>query len=48
MQEININSDKYPEKLRKIKNAPAKLYSIGNIELLNKPSIAVVGTRNIT
>lgn len=48
MQEITINDDRFPEKLRKIKNPPAKLYAIGNIDLLNKPSLAIVGTRHIT
>ncbi len=48
MQEININDEIFPEKLRKIKNPPAKLYVIGNVELLGKPSLAIVGTRHIT
>ena len=46
--EINIESDLYPEKLRNIKNPPYKLYAIGNMELLKKPSLAIVGTRHIT
>lgn len=48
IQEISIDSDLYPEKLRNIKKPPYKLYTIGNLELLNKPSIAIVGTRHIT
>lgn len=48
MREINFNDAEYPEKLRKIKNPPLKLYAIGNVELLDKPSLAIVGTRNIT
>ena len=48
IQEINFGDDAYPEKLRKIKNPPQKLYAIGNIELLKKPSLAIVGTRHIT
>lgn len=48
IQEININDEIFPEKLRKIKNPPAKLYAIGNAKLLNKPSLAIVGTRHIT
>lgn len=48
IQEINIQNDIYPEKLRNIKKPPFKLYAIGNIKLLNKPSIAIVGTRHIT
>ena len=46
--EIKIDDKKYPEKLRKIKNPPYKLYGIGNVDLLNKPSLAIVGTRHIT
>ncbi len=48
IQEITIKDEKFPEKLRKIKNPPEKLYVIGQIELLNKPSLAIVGTRHIT
>lgn len=45
---LKIKDEKYPEKLRQIKNPPKKLYCIGNIELLEKPIFAVIGTRNIT
>lgn len=45
---LKKEDEKYPEKLRKIKNSPEKLYYIGNIELLNEPIFAVIGTRNIT
>lgn len=38
----------YPKRLAKIKDAPTKLYTEGNYELLNKDSIAIVGTRNCT
>ena len=48
IEEIKIEDNEYPEKLRKIKNPPFKLYAIGNKELLNKPSLAIVGTRHIT
>ncbi len=48
IQEISINDEVFPEKLRKIKNPPTKLYAIGNVELLDKPSLAIVGTRHIT
>lgn len=44
---ITIFDDNYPEKLNVMKNAkPAVLYAKGNIEALNKPNIAVIGTRN--
>lgn len=36
----------YPELLKSIKNSPKKLYAKGNIGLLSKSSIAIVGSRN--
>ncbi len=45
---ITINDKQYPESLRKIKNPPKELYLKGNIELLNSPSIAVIGSRKCT
>ena len=47
-KEIKIEDTKYPKSLRKIENPPLKLYALGNINLLEEDSIAVVGTRNIT
>lgn len=38
----------YPPLLREIPDAPHILYVMGNIEALHRPSVAVVGTRNIT
>ena len=43
---INENNNGFPELLRRIKNSPQILYVKGNISLLNKPSIAIVGSRN--
>lgn len=40
------NDLKFPEKLKKIKKPPKKLYVVGNLEILNKPAIAIVGSRN--
>ena len=48
IQEINFEDEKYPEKLKNIKNPPQKLYAIGNTALLKKESLAIVGTRHIT
>lgn len=45
---ITINDKEYPETLRKINDRPMYLYAKGNLELLNKKSIAIVGTRNCT
>ena len=38
----------YPERLRKIKNPPTRLYAIGNVDILNELGIAVVGSRTNT
>lgn len=40
--------DAYPKLLSEIPQPPWVLYAIGDIELLNRPSIAVVGTRGPT
>lgn len=45
---ININDKEYPEKLLNIKDAPQKLYVMGNKKLLNEKSIAIVGSRACT
>lgn len=45
---ITIENEKYPEKLRKIKNPPKELYLKGNTELLNKNIISIIGSRSCT
>jgi DNA processing protein len=45
---ISIHNDVYPKLLREIYNPPQKLYYKGKIEVLNKPCVAVVGTRKST
>ena len=45
---ITIFDDDYPEWLRHIPKAPWVLYAIGRIQLLQAPSIAIVGTRTPT
>lgn len=46
---IDVNDDKYPSRLRKIKNFPTEIYAVGNIDLLNsKRTVAVVGSRKCT
>lgn len=45
---ITIFDEEYPLKLRNIYNPPKVLYLKGNIDLLNKPSIAIVGSRKAT
>lgn len=48
IEKIDIESEVYPDKLRAIPNPPKQLYCSGNLELLNKTSIAVVGSRKYT
>lgn len=43
--EINETGRLYPKKLLQIKDRPNKIYVVGNIELLNNKSIAIVGSR---
>ncbi len=38
----------YPEQLKQIAGAPFLLLALGNIELLNRPQLAMVGSRNPT
>lgn len=45
---IDINDKEYPKKLLEIKDAPKKLYVLGNEKLLNEKSIAIVGSRACT
>ena len=43
---ISINSRFYPEKLKNISSPPKELYCLGNLNLLNCKSIAIIGSRN--
>lgn len=36
----------YPQTLKNIKSSPKRLFAWGNLNLMNKPSIAVIGSRN--
>lgn len=45
---INIYDANYPERLKYITNPPYILFCRGNIDLLNKKSIAIVGSRKAT
>lgn len=42
---ISIDSESYPEKMKWLPERPLLLYAKGNLELLKKPALAVVGTR---
>lgn len=48
VQILNFEDTLYPEKLRKIKNPPQRLYCEGNINLLNSNIISIIGSRNCT
>lgn len=48
IKEIKITDKEYPKSLLTIQRPPEKLYAIGNLELLKLPSIAIVGSRNIS
>ncbi len=43
---VNRRSAEYPELLRSIKDAPENLYCIGDVSLLQKKCLAVVGSRH--
>ena len=45
IQEITIKDKNYPKKLLNISGVPKKLYCLGNISLLEKTIIAIVGSR---
>ena len=45
---LTIEDEDYPIKLRSIPDPPIVLYALGNIDLLNKKSIAIVGARKCT
>lgn len=44
--ELSENDIRYPRFLKKIDNNPKMLYTLGNLDNLNKHCIAIVGTRN--
>ena len=45
---ITIDNDSFPALLKEIHACPCLLYYIGNLEILNNPCLAVVGTRKIS
>jgi DNA processing protein len=47
-QLLTINDPLYPQRLREIFDPPLLLFAVGDIELANSYSVAVVGTRNPT
>ncbi len=45
---ITLADDAYPKQLLETGSPPAILYALGNIDLLNRPCIAIVGSRHAT
>lgn len=45
---IKFSDQDFPNELKNIKNPPKELYAIGDIRLLKKDIIAIVGTRKAT
>ena len=45
MKKIFIEEKIYPKKLKEISDPPSVLYTEGNLELLKKYSIAIIGSR---
>ena len=45
---ISYGDSRYPELLKQISSPPLLLFAQGNIELLNTPQIAIVGSRSCT
>ena len=45
-QLLTLNDAAYPPLLREIADAPLLLYVIGRVELLARPAVAIVGSRN--
>ena len=48
IEEINIEDERYPNKLRNIYDPPKKLYVLGNGKILKNKGIAIVGSRKAT
>ena len=45
---ITLADSSYPQKLLEVSNPPALLFAIGNLQWLNHPTIAMVGSRSAT
>lgn len=48
IKKVYIKEENYPELLKEITDPPDPLYYIGNLDLLNKECIAIVGSRRTT
>lgn len=45
---IELDAPRYPERILDLPNPPARLFCIGDVDLISNPMIAIVGTRNPT
>lgn len=45
---ININESMYPQSLKNIYDPPVVIFAKGNLDLLKKPKLAIVGSREAT
>ncbi|NOR51618.1 MAG: DNA-protecting protein DprA [Gammaproteobacteria bacterium] len=43
---VTRNSERYPKRLKLLRDAPPLLFAIGDTQLLSTPQIAIVGSRN--
>ena len=48
ISELKLGDKNFPKRLQSIKRGPKKIYVTGNMNLLNKFSIAIVGSRKAT
>lgn len=48
IRKIMYEDDEYPKILKNTKNPPKQLHVLGNMDLLNEPGIAIIGSRNCT
>jgi DNA processing protein len=48
IQSLKIGEDAYPRWLREIFDAPKRLYYAGDLAVLERPMVAIVGTRRMT
>lgn len=48
VKKLAIGDPFYPERLQHIYDPPVELYYVGNLEILKRPLVAIVGTRRMT
>lgn len=48
IHQLHISDSEYPEELRQIPDAPTVLYYAGNLDILKRTKVAIVGTRMAT